>query len=186
MGEKGNEKEMNTVVIQSWDENIPFEEKKPIRLREKASPNVNNANNNIIIENKEDIGNNIIKEKDDNNIISENKYEVIINNYINDINTNSPQKIEVMKNEKQQNIENADNSDYNIKDIIYENLRLNKTFLEDKDQNIFKFDIEYMCRCFSLSLLILIESSKENLHITEVILQEFSSHNLRFFFSTKI
>ena len=181
VGEKNNEKEINTVVIKSWDENIPFEEKKPIRLREKANPNINNVNNNIIIENKEDIGNNNIKEKNDNNIILENKNEVLINNNINENNTNTNQKIEVMKNEKQ-NIENADNNDYNLEDIIYENLRLNKTFSEDKDQNILKFDIEYMCRCFSLSLLILIESSKENLHITEVILQDFSSPNLRFFF----
>ena len=181
VGEKVNEKEINTVVIKSWDENIPFEETKPIRLREKANPNVNNIKNNIINDNKEDIENNNIKEKNDNKIISESKNEVIINNNINENNTNANQKIEVMKNEKQ-NVENADNNDYNLEDLIYDNLRLNKTFSEDKDQNIFKFDIEYMCRCLSLSLLILIESSKENLHITEVILQDFSSPNLRFFF----
>ena len=185
VGEKANENEINTVVIKSWDENVPFEEKKPIRLREKANPNVNNINNinnNIINDNKEDIeNNNNIKEKNDNKIISENKNEIIINNNINENNNITNQKIELMKYEKQ-NIENADNDDYNLEDLIYENLRLNKTFSEDKDQNIFKFDIEYMCRCLSLSLLILIESSKENLHITEVILQDFSSPDLRFFF----
>ena len=183
VGEKGNEKEINTVVIKSWEENSPLEEKKPTRLREKPNDNFNpnpssNSNNinNVINDNKQDIDINNIKEK----IIPENNQnEVIIN--IDENNANNNKKIEVLKNEKQ-NIEKPDNNDYNLEDLVYENLRLNKTFSEDKAQNIYKFDIEYMCRCFSLSLLILIESSKESLHIAEVILQDLSSPSFKFFF----
>ena len=191
--EKENNFIGNTVVINSWDENAVVEETKPIRLREKIKINNLNINKN----NKEENGTNNIKNKTD--IISdinkkgvsnmkqnEDKNEIISNNEKNNIevkvNANISEKIEIKENKVEKEKTNKNGASYNIEDIIYENLRLNRSFAENKKQNIYSFDLEFMCRCVSLSLLILIESSRESPHITDINLEALSATNIRYFF----
>ena len=198
--EKDNNIISNTVVINSWDENAVVEEQKPIRLREKIKINNLNVNNNN--NNKEENGTNN-KKKPDNNIISDiNKKEVsnikqnevknekdknIIanneknNNEINP-NTHINENIDIKENKEDKEKTDKKSSSYNIEDIIYENLRLNRSFAENKKQNIYSFDLEFICRCVSMSLLILIESSRESPHITDINLEALSATNIRYFF----
>ena len=184
--EKQNE-DSNTVVIQSWDDNKIIEEKKPIRLREieKKNIKINDKENNI--NKKEDNDNNNINKVDNHLTVKINKKENIDNGEINkgiNEDNNLSQKIEIIQKPsqvKEKELKNNDNS-YTLEDLIYENLRLNHSFSEDQKQNIYSFDLEFMCRCFSLSLTILIETSKESPHITEINLEALSSSNIKYFF----
>ena len=195
---KEKEKENNVIEIQNLDDNIHYEEKKQIRLREKSD---NISNNNIIKKeennNKKNINNKNInnkelkEEKKESNVnIQNNKNEIKNNNNekINlDNNNNLSQKIEIIqnKNQNKENIPKEDNS-YNLENIIYDNLRLNRSFSEGRNPNIYSFDLEFICRCLSLSLSILIETSKESPHITEINLEELSSSNIKYFFFNDI
>ena len=69
---------------------------------------------------------------------------------------------------------------------IFENLRLNKSMDEDNiNKDTLKFDIEYMCRCLSLSLMKLIEQGKEKQHLMELY-ETNENKNLEFiFFNTE-
>ena len=206
---KNNE---NTVVINSWDDNKIIEEKKPIRLREKEKEkNDNNTKNNELqINKKETININIKKAKDTDEkppilntkniqnkpIINNeeiNKKKIIENKNNNAIgggdnmNNNLSQKIEIMpKQIKKEDKLPKNNKDYNLEDIIYENLRLNRSFSEDKSNNIYQFDLEFICRCLSLCLSILIETSKESPHITEINLEALSASNIKYFFFNEV
>ena len=58
---------------------------------------------------------------------------------------------------------------YNYEQNLYETLRLNKSFDEEnRNKETIKFDIEFICRCFGLALMKLIEQSQEKEHITEL------------------
>ena len=59
--------------------------------------------------------------------------------------------------------------------MIYESLRINRCFPENKTENIYYFDLEYMCHCHGLSLVFLIEANKESPHITEINLEALST-----------
>ena len=194
--EKLKETENNTVVIKSWDDNPIAEEEKPIRLREKYENNLKNNEKSINIkeENLEQIKNN---EKNQNKDAANNNEsnKGITNNNINEMNSqmnlvnnnNLSQKIEIIpsKNLNKENGPKTENP-YNLEDLIYENLRLNRSFSEDKSQNIFSFDLEFICRCLSLCLSILIETSKESPHITEINLEALSASNIKYFFFNEI
>ena len=57
-----------------------------------------------------------------------------------------------------------------MEENIYDNLRLTKSLGEEYlHQNMDKFDIEYMCRCLSLAIMKLLESSKGKQHITDLM-----------------
>ncbi len=199
------EKDKNTVVINSWDENEVIEKIKPIRLREREiEKNLKNNKNNSNIINKnyeEDIEN---KNKNKNNFI-DNDHNSHNNNNSNpnlNVNINEDknnfekkkekeinednicQKIEIIKNpsKPKENDIKDDNNAYTLEDIIYENLRLNHSFSENQKQSVYSFDLEFICRCFSLSLTILIETSKESPHITEINLEALSSSAIKYFF----
>ena len=184
--------ESNTVVINSWDDNNIYEEQKPIRLREKTNEKNSNVNkivsNNNKEKNKENFNKEKIENKEDNNKFMKNsennKDEVNKNDKNKNINNNLSQRIEIVNNPSQNNIKanNNLNNSLALEDLIYDNLRLNKTFSENNNQNIFLFDLEYICRCISFSLLILIETSKESRHITEINLEELISSNNKYFF----
>ena len=89
------------------------------------------------------------------------------------------QKIEKNKiNPKDQIKENVET----LEDMIYESLRLNRSFSENKTDNIFLFDVEFLCRCLGLCLAILIETSKESPHITEINLEALSASEIKYFF----
>ena len=103
------------------------------------------------------------KEKEKENIIKPVK-EKIENNGNNEIN------------------ENLDN----LENIIYENLRLNHSFSENNKENIFQFDAEFLGRCLGLCLSILIETSKESSHITEINLEALSASEIKYFFFNDI
>ena len=62
------------------------------------------------------------------------------------------------------------NERYSLEENIYDNLRLTKSGGEEYlHQNMEKFDIEYMCRCLSLAIMKLLESSKGKQHITDIM-----------------
>ena len=44
------------------------------------------------------------------------------------------------------------------------------------------FDLEFLCRCLGLCLAILIETSKESPHITEINLEALSAAEIKYFF----
>ena len=76
-----------------------------------------------------------------------------------------------------ENIQNtqqqAQNERYSLEENIYDNLRLTKSSGGDYlHQNMDKFDIEYMCRCLSLAIMKLLESSKGKQHITDIMEKE--------------
>ena len=76
---------------------------------------------------------------------------------------------ENIKNTQQQ----AQNERYSLEENIYDNLRLTKSSGGDYlHQNMDKFDIEYMCRCLSLAIMKLLESSKGKQHITDIMEKE--------------
>ena len=53
---------------------------------------------------------------------------------------------------------------------VYNNLRLTKSSEGDYiRQNLYQFDIEYMCRCLGLAIMKHIESGKDKQHITELL-----------------
>ena len=65
------------------------------------------------------------------------------------------------------------NERYSLEENIYDNLRLTKSGGEEYlYQNMEKFDIEYMCRCLSLAIMKLLESSKGKQHITDLMDKE--------------
>ena len=69
-----------------------------------------------------------------------------------------------------QNQEKTENERYSLEENIYDNLRLTKSSSEEYlHQNMDKFDIEYMCRCLSLAIMKLLESSKGKQHIIDLI-----------------
>ena len=196
--ERENDNNNNMVVINSWDDNDAIEEIKPIRLRDREmDTNKKNQkkNQNFINQKQEDIENKnkiIEKQIGDENInanananVNPNSDKKNNENVINEDNNNICQKIEVIKNPNQnipkENDLKNDNS-YTLEDVIYENLRLNHSFSENQKQNIYSFDLEFICRCFSLSLTILIETSKESPHITEINLEALSSSTIKYFF----
>ena len=196
----------NFVLISSIDDNKIIEEKKAIRLRDKENEREKSKKNNNIQINKRE---NIIEQKNTNeNVqISNSKKiqskQIIINDEINkkknienntisnnpDMNKNNnlSQQIEIIPNlqKKEEKSQNNDKG-YNLEDIVYENLRLNRSFSEDKSQNIYQFDLEFICRCLSLCLSILIETSKESPHITEINLEALSASNIKYFFFNEI
>ena len=152
--------------------------------------NINNEINNFTNRtgNRKDIK--IIGEKNNNgDIIDAETYEekpmiklrgrrdIKIENKNNDndnINNNPSTNI----NDKNINTENYQNSNNNqnkfsLEDLIYESCRINRSFSEDTQQrDVIQFDTEYICRCLSLSILLLIESSKDKQHITELSKEE--------------
>ena len=180
-----------------------MEEKKPIRLREKFDNNKNNEINEI--NKKESVNINKDNEKNINSLNDKNIKEISSNNEINkkkNLENNNPNKpipnnnnkdLEQIKqiapnqnqNKNKENFPKSDNS-YNLEELIYENLRLNRSFSEDKSTNIYSFDLELICRCLSLCLSILIETSKESPHITEINLEALSASNIKYFFFNEI
>ena len=204
---KNNDNNTNTVVIQSFDDNRRMEEKKPIRLRENCDNNKNNEIFENKINKKENKNINANKDNKDNEsanppvLNGKNNKEIANNNEINrkiDVDKDSPPNNNnlVPKKEnipsqnqnqvqKKEDIPKNDNS-YNLEDLIYENLRLNRSFSEDKSTNIYSFDLEFICRCLSLCLSILIETSKESPHITEINLEALSASNIKYFFFNEI
>ena len=192
--------ENNTVVINSWDDNNIYEEQKPIRLRENTKEKNQNIYKNIMNNvkdekynkniNKENINNEKINKekienkKDNNKFMKLPKNNKDVLNKNSDIENNLSQKIEILDNNnqnKEKDFKNKNNS-YTLEDLIYDNLRLNHTFSENNTQNVYSFDLEYVCKCFCISLLILIETSKESPHITEINLESLSSNNIKYFF----
>ena len=195
INKKNNE---NTVIINNWNDNESFEEIKSIRLRKKYDYNIKNneiykqINKNENINNQKNINEKAIDSDKDNNkkkqIIKNkeiNQNKNIDNNIIsnNNININISQKIEIIphKFKKDDNLQKYDKR-HNLEDIIYENLRLNRSFSENKSQDIYQFDLEFICRCLSLCLTILIETSKDSPHLTELNLESLSASHIKYFF----
>ena len=171
------------------DINLDDLDKEEEQEKEKENNIKEENNNNININNKE-IKNNIIEKNNKNNDIKQKEKEV---DKIVDIDEN----IEVVEEDKNDNENNqeikygfhgektdtneepnppktqAQNERYSLEENIYDNLRLTKSMGgEYLHQNMEKFDIEYMCRCLSLAIMKLLESSKGKQHITDLMDKE--------------
>ena len=168
--------------------NINIEEKKKIPLE----------NKNNIVQDKKIFDNEIIRESGNNLPKNEIKKD-ITNNDKNMDNNNGTTMLEKQKEKEKENIikpvkekiENNGNNEINenldnLENIIYENLRLNHSFSENNKENIFQFDAEFLGRCLGLCLSILIETSKESPHITEINLEALSASEIKYFFFNEL
>ena len=169
---KNKEKEINKEIKK--EDNKPENIKENIKdnnIEIKKEENIPNKNNNINnINNQKEIKKQEEKEKDldiDENIeiIEEKKEE------------KEPEIKYGFHGEKtdyeNQNTQQAQNDRYSLEENIYDNLRLTKSSGGDYlHQNMEKFDIEYMCRCLSLAIMKLLESSKGKQHITDIMEKE--------------
>ena len=172
------------------DINLDDLDKEEEQEKEKEN-HIKEENTNININNEETKNNKIENNnnKNDNNIKEQEKEK----EKIADIDEN----IEVVEEDKNDNENNQEikygfngekvdsnekpnspqtqtrNERYSLEENIYDNLRLTKSMGgEYLHQNMEKFDIEYMCRCLSLAIMKLLESSKGKQHITDLIDKE--------------
>ena len=144
-----------------------------------------NTNTNIKEENKEEIKEIKAKEEKINNIIpkeeeKEKQVDIDENIEITEDNKNEIENQEIKYGFHGEKASSSDkigsaqaqpqNERYSLEENIYDNLRLTKSGGEDYlHQNMDKFDIEYMCRCLSLAIMKLLESSKGKQHITDLM-----------------
>ena len=135
--------------------------------------NTNNIKENTDINNNKEISESKEKIKDDIDenieIIEEKKdddNQEIKYGFNGEKTNNSSEQPTSPQNQTQQ----KDNERYSLEENIYDNLRLTKSLGEEYlHQNMDKFDIEYMCRCLSLAIMKLLESSKGKQHITDLM-----------------
>ena len=145
--------------------------------------NENNNENNIEVKKEEKIPNNNNIENNKNNL-QESKEpkekDLDIDENIEIIEDKKEEKDQEIKygfhgektdkNENTNTQQQAQNERYSLEENIYDNLRLTKSSEGDYlRQNMEKFDIEYMCRCLSLAIMKLLESSKGKQHITDIM-----------------
>ena len=156
---KNIEKEKN-------NEKVEINKNKEIKKEENiSSNNTNNIVNNNIQNNKlseskkEKEGENDINIEENIEVTEEKDPEIKYG-----LQTENTEKTEDYENMQQQN------DRYSFEENIYDNLRLVKSSEGDYlHQNMEKFDIEYMCRCLSLAIMKLLESSKGKQHITDIM-----------------
>ena len=190
-----NDKKFNTEktnVISNIEENKKNKANININIEEKNNTKIENPNK--INSDKINFENKKIGESGINLALTENNKNIIINTDKN-LNNNNSNAITEKQISKENNInkqvkENIvkdsigpvqDNLE-NLENNIFESLRLNRSFSENKKDNIFQFDAEFLCRCLGLCLSILIETSKESPHITEINLEALSAAEIKYFF----
>ena len=190
-----NDKKFNTEktnVISNIEENEKNKANININIEEKNNTKIENPNK--INSDKINFENKKIGESGINLALTENNKNIIINTDKN-LNNNNSNAITEKQISKENNInkqvkENIvkdsigpvqDNLE-NLENNIFESLRLNRSFSENKKDNIFQFDAEFLCRCLGLCLSILIETSKESPHITEINLEALSAAEIKYFF----
>ena len=125
-----------------------FEEKPMLKFRgkkETKNENINNIKNNDNINNNKNIKNDNINENPSINTIDKN---------INTIDENPNSNTYINK--------------CPLEDLIFESCRVNRSFSENIQQDIIQFDTENICRSLSFAILLLIESSEDKQHITEL------------------
>ena len=182
-------KENNIININIEDTNnkentIPSKE----NIKESESIKISNKTTEEPIFNEiPPISNNNINPNESNNI--NNKENNIISNSLSPINQKRIEKPNILqknnpkiKEEIKSKEDNQLNNENTLEDMIYESLRLNRSFSENKKENIYLFDLEFLCRCLSLCLSIFIETSKESPHITEINLEALSASEIKYFF----
>ena len=170
--------------------NINIEEKNNIPLISKENLNnkneiISKSNNNIsepIFNSSQSSNPNINTVNTDKNILSNTKAPTEKPNLIpkpaTEENISNPKIEKIESKQKDPLTEQAEN----LEDMIYDSLRLNRSFSENKTENIYLFDLEFLCRCLGLCLSILIETSKESPHITEINLEALSASEIKYFF----
>ena len=129
-----------------------FEEKPMLKFRgkkETKNENINNIKNNDNINNNKNIKNDNINENPAINTIDKN---------INTIDENPNSNTYINK--------------CPLEDLIFESCRVNRSFSENIQQDIIQFDTENICRSLSFAILLLIESSEDKQHITELSKEE--------------
>ena len=132
----------------------------------KKEENIPIANNNKVINNIQNLKESKEKDIDENIEVIEDKKD--------DSESEVKYGFHGEKTDSNKNIQQeTQNGRYSLEENIYDNLRLTKSSGEDYlQQNMEKFDIEYMCRCLSLAIMKLLESSKGKQHITDIMEKE--------------
>ena len=179
-GEYKNDSFIEDIIL---DNDIIEEENKNKVI--KKEENYTNDQNKVIEQKKEE-GNIPISNNNDNNkeIKKQDEKDIDIDENI-EIIEDKKEEIDPEikygfhgeKTDPSENIPNAknqaQNERYSLEENIYDNLRLTKSAGGDYlHQNMDKFDIEYMCRCLSLAIMKLLESSKGKQHITDIMEKE--------------
>ena len=133
---------------------------------EKKEENIPIAANNKVINNIQNLKESKEKDIDENIEVIEDKKD--------DSDSEIKYGFHGEKTDTNKNIQQeTQNGRYSLEENIYDNLRLTKSSGEDYlQQNMEKFDIEYMCRCLSLAIMKLLESSKGKQHITDIMEKE--------------
>jgi len=133
---------------------------------EKKEENIPIASNNKVINNIQNLKESKEKDIDENIEVIEDKKD--------DSDSEIKYGFHGEKTDTNKNIQQeTQNGRYSLEENIYDNLRLTKSSGEDYlQQNMEKFDIEYMCRCLSLAIMKLLESSKGKQHITDIMEKE--------------
>ena len=188
---KLNNKEIN--IISNTEENKKIKINININLEKKNNIQLENKNN--ILPNKKNLENKKINESEINMQKNDNinNNEISVDKNINNNNTILEKQIEKENINKQvkEKIESKENEKIkdkieSLENIVFESLRLNHSFSENKKENIFQFDAEFLCRCLGLCLSILIETSKESPHITEINLEALSASEIKYFFFNEL
>ncbi len=192
---KNKDKSMNNFPSKLLDSD--FKEKETNNAKENNQNNISNINldkdyQNNSISSKNSIKEQILDKKINNSAKlvknlnksnpmndSKNASEIFNDDSFTDSNTNNKNNNQVSNNNKF-NIKKIEENN-NINDSLdLSHIRLNKsceaTYIR---QNMDQFDIEYMCRCLGMALMKHIESSKEKVHVMELVdnKEEFSFFN---------
>ena len=178
IGKKNSEENKKDII------NINIEEKNQIPLLSKETSNnihenISKSNNNIndpIL--KQSPNTKTYNNNTDKNVVSMNNINIEKNTIVGNISKPKSEQIE----DKTKVANTKPQIGENLEDNIYESLRLNRSFSENRNENIYLFDLEFLCRCLGLCLAILIETSKESPHITEINLEALSAAEIKYFF----
>ena len=194
MNSDNNLKNKEINIISNIEENK--KDKININKSSEKKNNIQLENYNNILPDKNNLENKKINESEINIQKNDNINNNIINidkNISNNSNTILENQIEKENINKQvkEKIENKENGEIkdnieSLETIVFESLRLNHSFSENKKENIFQFDAEFLCRCLGLCLSILIETSKESPHITEINLEVLSASEIKYFFFNEL
>ena len=178
-----NDSSIEDINLDDLDKEEEQEKEKENHIKEEnTNININNeeTKNNIIENNNNKNDNNIKQqEKEKEKIADIDENIEVVEEDKNDNENNQEIKYgfngeKVDSNEKPNSPQTqTQNERYSLEENIYDNLRLTKSMGgEYLHQNMEKFDIEYMCRCLSLAIMKLLESSKGKQHITDLMDKE--------------
>ena len=195
-GEFKNDSLIEDIILEDGIDDLIKEGNKCKEINKEIKKEENKPENNL--ENKKDNNNTELKKEENipnknNNMNNINNQKEIKKQEEKEKDLDIDENIEIVEEKKEEkepeikygfqgekpeynenlNTQQAQNERYSLEENIYDNLRLTKSSGGDYlHQNMEKFDIEYMCRCLSLAIMKLLESSKGKQHITDIMEKE--------------